>query len=1378
MSNYETSASIVLEVNGKNAEARLKALRQRAEDLENALARARSSGDKIEMNKLQKELRKANKEIKEMSSSAQQAENVMRRLDRATPKELSKTLSTLRRQLDNIERGSAAWNAQVEKIKLVQRELNSVKNSMREHESLWTRFSKKMFDWGNAITMSVAAISGLTMSGRKAVQSYADMEGEMASVRKFTGMTMDEVEKLNESFKTMDTRSSREQLNKLAQEAGMLGLASQDAVLEYVKAADVINVALDELGEGATRDIGKLSSIYGDADRMGLGKAMLAVGAAINEVSQNSTASASYLVDFENRMAGVGKQADMTVAQIMGYASVLDQNAQQVEMSATALQGVIMKMYKEPEKLARIAGINVKQFAQMVKEDANEALLYFLDTLGRAGGMQELAPMFDAMKLDGARAASVLSVLAGNIESVRREQKLAQEAFDEGTSAITEFNVQNNTVQAQLDKAKKSFNEISIALGKDLLPVMRYSITSASAMLRVLKFVVDFLKENRTLIISLTAGVAGYTVAVKAGIIAQKLWNATQKTGNAIALVSRGTIQLLRLSYYRLTGQIRKADVVSKAFNRTTKMSPVGILVGALAAGVGALLSYMDRMKSAREEAAEAAKAEREFERSITDVSEATASASKAELAQLRALYQAAVNEANSKEERIKAAKRLQAMYPDYFAKMSTEQILLGEAKSKYDDLTESILKNAKAKAAADLIKKNSEQIIEIEQSIPELKKNISDANAAYNQAKQRRKEYIEKYTIHPTEMVGGPVQDQSAILSNFVNKATAPGTDSEKAAVEDAKKVYADANKKLEKLQAANKKLAEEYGVSSIDVFAGQGPGGVTIGAPGGSIGDTGSGTKNKFQAEDDWLALEQSKTLASYATGLIDYTQYNEKKAELDKQYLLKKLQNTEATEQEIAEITGELNKLTEKEVTQRNKEQLDAAKEEIEAERWERDAAITDSYMRSQISEKTYQQMKFESEVVYLNRLKELYAEGSQERAEIEKQITDKLQADKLAKFKETQDLQKSLYEEYFKGISLMSDEEREQQYRMQIDALDTLTKKMLETAGSDEAKRQKIVEASAIAEKALKKQYLEETTEESFNAMEKANAELAEWLQSDGGRAVTDSFGTIMSGMSAIFSQISSIVQSNLEMETAAIENRYDKEISLAEGNTYKVKKIEQDKEKAIAKAKNEANRKMFAMQVIQAIAQTAQNAIAAYGSAAAIPLVGYIMAPIAAGLAVAAGAVQIAAIKKQQQASEAQGYAVGGFTRPGPVNEPAGIVHAGEWVASQKLVTSPVTRPIIDALEYAQRTNTIGSISRVSTPPGTISLPTTSPDGGGNSPDTGVLLATYFAVLKKLNDRLDEPFITVNTVTGDRGIKKAQDEYDRLIRNKTPKSRRK
>ena len=49
---------------------------------------------------------------------------------------------------------------------------------------------------------------------------------------------------------------------------------------------------------------------------------------------------------------------------------------------------------------------------------------------------------------------------------------------------------------------------------------------------------------------------------------------------------------------------------------------------------------------------------------------------------------------------------------------------------------------------------------------------------------------------------------------------------------------------------------------------------------------------------------------------------------------------------------------------------------------------------------------------------------------------------------------------------------------------------------------------------------------------------------------------------------------------------------------------------------------------------------------------------------------------------------------------------------------------------------------------------------------------------YADTMKQLQQRLSEPFVTVNTVTGDTGIKQAQDEYDTLIRNKTPKSRRK
>ena len=96
-----------------------------------------------------------------------------------------------------------------------------------------------------------------------------------------------------------------------------------------------------------------------------------------------------------------------------------------------------------------------------------------------------------------------------------------------------------------------------------------------------------------------------------------------------------------------------------------------------------------------------------------------------------------------------------------------------------------------------------------------------------------------------------------------------------------------------------------------------------------------------------------------------------------------------------------------------------------------------------------------------------------------------------------------------------------------------------------------------------------------------------------------RTIIQSFDTIVSGMSSIFSGLSDIIQAELEIQTAAITRRYDAELSFAEGNTYKVKKLEREKEQEIARIKNEANRKMFAMQVIQAVAQTATAAINAY-----------------------------------------------------------------------------------------------------------------------------------------------------------------------------------
>ena len=97
---------------------------------------------------------------------------------------------------------------------------------------------------------------------------------------------------------------------------------------------------------------------------------------------------------------------------------------------------------------------------------------------------------------------------------------------------------------------------------------------------------------------------------------------------------------------------------------------------------------------------------------------------------------------------------------------------------------------------------------------------------------------------------------------------------------------------------------------------------------------------------------------------------------------------------------------------------------------------------------------------------------------------------------------------------------------------------------------------------------------------------------------------------------------------------------------------------------------------MAIEIAQALASTAMNAISAYGAVLqpeqpwTVPL-----AIAAAVAATASGMLQVATIKKQHQA-EAAGYYEGGFTGPGDYRREAGVVHAGEFVANHKAVNNP------------------------------------------------------------------------------------------------------
>ncbi len=559
--------------------------------IDNSEAKAKFDETKRQIDAVKAEMAKLRAEGKENSAEYKEQKENLDKLNAALAvqrieagktalsySELRKAAASLKRQMDNATPGTEKWKALRADYLLTRQRMREVEVQARD-----TRFSlSKMADGVNRYAAMgagvVGALTGVALTARKCVDEYAEMEEAEAQVIKYTGMTRDEVKGLNEEFKEMDTRTAREKLNALAGDAGRLGITGKKDVLEFVDAADKINVALGEdLGDDAVKNIGKLAQMFGEDQKLGLRGAMLATGSAINEVAQNSSAAEAYLVGFTARVAGAANQAKVAQGDILGYASVLDQNMQQQEMAATAFQTLMMKMYQEPAKFAKIAGRSVEDFTSLIKKDANEAILQFLNTLNKKGGLDQLAPMFKEMGLDGVRASGVISTMAGKIDDIRKAQRLANDAYRDGTSIIKEVNVQNNTVQAGLDKAKNDFKDIRVELGEKLQPVMKYMITTGSLTVKGLGTMISILWKYKGAIVAASAAVAAYTLVVKADAMAKSLWTTITKGATAAASL----------------------------FNKTLKANPLG-LVASVLAGV---VSYLAIFKTRTNEATEAQEA-------------------------------------------------------------------------------------------------------------------------------------------------------------------------------------------------------------------------------------------------------------------------------------------------------------------------------------------------------------------------------------------------------------------------------------------------------------------------------------------------------------------------------------------------------------------------------------------------------------------------------------------------------------------------------------------------------------------------------------------------------------------------------------------------
>lgn len=1386
------------------------------------LERIRLSEQKVVtlMQQYDNEIDKANVDIKETKRQMQLVDNTLAHLKTSSVRDLEYSMKVLNQEMRGLDRGSEAFKQMQMQAKQLKTELEAVRAEGQAQQSWIGRTA----DWFNrmqgVILGAIAAVSGLTFTVKSCVEKFASMDEEMTNVRKYTGQTADEVERMNEDFKKMDTRTAREKLNQLAGDAGRLGITATSLVEEFVDGADKINVALgDDLGDEAVSQIGKLAQMFGEDKTKGLRGAMLATGSAVNELAQNSSASAGYLVDFTARVAGVGKQAGFTQAQIMGLASVLDQNMQQDETAATAVQNLLAKMFQDSAKFAKIAGLNVKEFSKTLKEDANGALLQFLAALRSKGGFAQLAPMFEEMKMDGSRATGVLTVLADKLDDIKAAQDLATKSYAEGTSVINEFNTQNESVQAQLDKAKKKFQDLAIELGQKLYPAARYCISAANLGVRALSTLVDFVRDYWKVLVVLTAAIVTYTTISKAKLIADKaqmLWLnimiLREKAHIFLMGLKTSALKTMAIVQMALTKEIKLTTAAQMLWNKVLLANPITAVI-AVVVGLTAAIGTLSKETSTAEQA------QRDYNDAVTDANKQAAE----EEASIMRLVSAIQSNTNAESDRKAALEELNGkLMREHLGNITEEAVRTGQAtrqiQSYIDMMKKKIVIDGLQKKLAESIAKQAEAEDLLsdgdndnrgfwkrfwDRLNPFAGGKTKKLNFATDNRDQllkdveREKQYQQKLIdkINQLESQHFEVNDPEPWRNNGFNGKGNDGTvvkqQSTSTSHQESEKEHK-ARVKAEKAAAAEERKRQAAAKRNQKQAA------------------------DSIKAETNQLLADNAK---AYAEGNKSYQQFLD-----DRQSI--QIKGFAKLKQLYGEESNEYKQLLDNQVNvvkQHDDAVIKMNEQTIERERLQKEASIKAQY--NDASSAIYQndialdEALYQNEVDAMKRRLSLYNEGSEEWLDLKEEMEQSSLDHQLQMQEAYQNQLKELRQQfgkqdvqaqetmYLNGLDNLYKkglikEEEYQQMKLEITKQFAAQRAQIEAedhgAGSTQAKidsktSEMVNSAKAAAGDAQSTNgsfggYFVAQVQNYQNTMEKLK-ELygsdeqnhAAYMQAKA--QVTGDFldGMVQktqvayNGISNIMSAASAYSQACSDLEQAKISKNYEKQIAAAGNNSKKKKRLEEKRDKELAAAKAKANKKAMKIEIAQAIASTAMAAINAYSSAARVPFIGWTLAPIAAGMATAAGLLQIATIRKQHQA-EAAGYYSGGYTGGRRYRREAGVVHEGEFVANHQAVNNSSIRPAFDLIDRAQRANTVGSltaddISRALGSGGGGAVVTPIVNVSNDNSEVRESLDGVNNAISILNQTLDDGLEIVMPIAGRSGLHRKLKDYERLLDNK-------
>ena len=591
-------------------------------------------------------------------------------LKKAPIETLQKAAAQLDNEIKKLNRDQQAYIDKKAQLAQIRAEINAATGAVKKHSSAWQTTLRNMSAYFGAFQMFSIAI-------RKLSQVFKDnfaFSDQLANIRKVSNLAMADINRLAEALAKIDTRTTIQELNEIAYAGAKLGMGNygMEGLLQFTRAANVVNVALKEdLGEGALTELSKLVEVMGLIPKLGVEDSMLKAGSAIFKLGATSTATGTNIIQFSKRLMGLANQAGITTDQLLAIGSAADAMGLMPEVAATAFNKLITSIQRQPNLIEKALEIDKGRIAELFEAGrAMDAMVLIFDKMKAKGNMNALGNIWKDLGSDGARLISVMATMAQRVDMLKSHLEVSKQAFEEGTAVTQEYNIQQETAEALMERASNLWEKAFVnPNGVDMVHKMAEawydvskSLTESNYWMAQMRFVINSLAVAFRVLLTLLPLLLNFMLAK--GVVA---------TWNGIVAV-----------YRAFTMQTVAATAAQAALNKAIKANVWVAVAAAIVSVVVALVDYFSA----------ASDAEQATKRLNDAIAEGQVEADK-EIRKLNEYIRVMEDVNTTTDDRRKLLNKFKSEYGKYIDALGVEINTVTDLKNAYADLAREIRKAA-----------------------------------------------------------------------------------------------------------------------------------------------------------------------------------------------------------------------------------------------------------------------------------------------------------------------------------------------------------------------------------------------------------------------------------------------------------------------------------------------------------------------------------------------------------------------------------------------------------------------------------------------------------------------------------------------------------